>query len=147
MSLQSQTINMKVLASLLSGDLGYISGERESGPNGEKNAFLSRGRAFLRELGKDLGFEVQKVQTNKGGIAVSGEVCLNGMWNTNGLYIRLEQAFGKNVIMYRTITAFDDNHSGFNCYITLDELQRADYAGLMLKLYKLRVSMAANNAA
>jgi len=138
MSLQSQIVNMKALASLLSNDLGYIYGDRESSPNGEKKVFLSRGGAFLRALGKDLGFEVCKVHTNKAGIAVSGEVYLDGMWDTNGLHLSLEQGFGQNVILYRTITGFNSNLSGINRYITLSELHRADYAGLVLKLLDLK---------
>jgi len=147
MSLTSQTANMRALATLLSNDLGGIYGERESGPNGEKKAFLSRCGAFMRALGKDLGFEVCKVRTNKAGIAVSGEVYLDGMWDANGLHLCLEQGFGQNVILYRTITAFNDNRGGYNQYITLDELRRADYAGLLLKLLDLKEMTAAKIAA
>jgi hypothetical protein len=147
MSLQSQIANMKALAALLSNDLGYIFGERECGPNGEKKAFLSRGAAFLRALGKDLGLSVHKVRTNKAGIAVSGEVYLDGMWETNGLHICLEQMFDKNVLLYRTITAFNDNHYSRNHFITLDELRRADYAGLVLKLLDLKENTTAKIAA
>ena len=147
MSLQSQTSNMKVLASLLSDDLGYIFGERESGPNGAKKAFLSRGGAFLRALGKDLGFEVSKVSTNKGGIAVSGDVSIFGLWEDSGLYIQLSQMFNNNVLMYRTITRLDDYRGGINHFIKLDELRRADYAGLVLKLLDLKETTTAQIAA
>ena len=147
MSLLSQIANMKALASLLSNDLGYIYGERESGPNGEKKAFLSRGGAFLRALGKDLGFEVCKVHTNKAGIAVSGEVYLDGMWDTNGLHLCLEQMFDKNVLLYRTIASFGDSRGGRNHFITLDELRLADYAGLVLTLLDLKETTTAKIAA
>lgn len=147
MSLKSQTANMKALASLLTNDLGYIYGERESGPNGAKKAFLSRGGAFLRALGKDLGFDCYKVSTNSAGIAVSGEVYLDGMWAANGLHICLEQGFGQNVILYRTITTFNSNCSGHHHFITLAELHRADYASLVLKLLDLKDETTAQIAA
>lgn len=47
MSVQSQEKNMRKLAELLSHDLGYIWGERESGPNGDKKTFLKTGKTFL----------------------------------------------------------------------------------------------------
>ena len=48
MSVQSQEKNMRKLADLLSRDLSYIWGERESGPNGDKKVFLNTGKTFLR---------------------------------------------------------------------------------------------------
>lgn len=39
MSVQSQEKNMRKLANLLSRDLSYIWGERESGPKGDKRCF------------------------------------------------------------------------------------------------------------
>ena len=91
MSHKSQEKNMRKLAGLLSQDLSYIWGERESGPNGAKKQFLSTGRTFLRELGKDLGLRDAKASARPGGIAVSGDCTLIGMWQTNGLYVQLSQ--------------------------------------------------------
>jgi hypothetical protein len=133
---------MKVLAQLLSNDLGYIWGERESGPNGEKKAFISRGRAFLTALGRDLGLEVQKVNVNKAGIAVSGDVTLIGMWETNGIYISVTQSLKNNAILYRTIERIDDYRGGRNQYIALAELQKADYVGLLMKMLELKKTAA-----
>jgi hypothetical protein len=129
---------MKALAELLSSDLGYIYGERESDPNGAKKAFLSRGRAFLTALGRDIGLEVQKVSTNKSGIAVSGDVSLIGMWRTNGIYVFVSQMFNNNVILYRAVESIGDCHGARNQYITLAELRKADYPGLLLKLLDLK---------
>ncbi len=50
MSLKSQKDNMNAIYSLISIDLGYIYGERESGPNGAKKSFLTKSAAFLRAL-------------------------------------------------------------------------------------------------
>ena len=41
MSVKSQENNMRRLAELLSHNLGYIFGEREAGPNGDKKTFLN----------------------------------------------------------------------------------------------------------
>ena len=91
MSLKSQEKNMRKLAELLGQDLSYIRGENESGPNGAKKQFLNTGRTFLRALGKDLGLRDVEARSNPGGIAVSGDCSLIGMWQTNGLYVQLSQ--------------------------------------------------------
>lgn len=80
MSMKSQENNMRRLAILLKQNLSYIGGERECGPNGAKKAFLNLGKVFLRALAKDLGLRDVRVMSNPGGIAVSGECCLYGMW-------------------------------------------------------------------
>ena len=102
MSVQSQENYMRRLAVLLSHDLGYIPGERESGPNGDKKAFLRTGKTFLHALSKDLGLRDTKVTTNAGGIAVSGECTLIGMWEDSGIYICIEQPcfMGENTLLY-----------------------------------------------
>lgn len=80
MSIKSQEGHMRQLALLLTTDLGCIFGERESGPNGSKKAFLNVGKVFLRALAKDLGLHEVTVSANSGGIAVSGTCSLYGMW-------------------------------------------------------------------
>lgn len=97
MSVKSQENNMRRLATLLSQDLGYIWGDRESGPNGAKKPFLNLGKVFLRALAKDLGLRDAKVTSNPGGIAVSGDCSLIGMWDQGGIYINISQfGVGKN---------------------------------------------------
>ena len=138
MSMQSQAKNMKLLGSLLSDDLGYIYGERESGPNGAKKQFLSTGRAFLSALGKDLAFSRQKVHANKGGIAVSGEVYLRGMWENSGIALELTQdLIHGRCIGYRQITDMHDTSGGYTGWVTLAELKAADYIGLLEQLLRL----------
>lgn len=51
MSIQSQENRMRKLARLLSSDLGYIWGERESGPNGAKKETMSYPQ-LLERLGR-----------------------------------------------------------------------------------------------
>ena len=139
MSLQSQIKNMKKLGELLSQDLGYVFGERESGPNGIKKEFLATGRTFLSTLGKDLGFKEQNVHVNKAGIAVSGEVHLYGMWNDgSGLSVVLEQFHNNDCGYYRTIRHMKDHTDGRNNFISLAELKAGNYGDLIAKILLLR---------
>ena len=103
MSMKSQGSNMRRLSVLLSHDLGYAYGDKERGPNGRKKIFLNTGKAFLRALAKDLGLRDALVSANEGGIAVSGECTLIGMWEEGGIYICLSQPVGggDKVLLYR----------------------------------------------
>ena len=146
MSIKSQSASMKKLASLLSKDLGYIFGPRESGPNGDKSAFHSQGRAFMRALGKDLCLIAPRVHVNKAGIAVSGEVCLQGMWDDHhGLYLWLEQDLrGKRCMTYRSITVHpelgEQYMHGPNHAISLEQMRCGDYLDLLDELAAMRRS-------
>lgn len=133
MSKQSQTANMKRLAELLSHDLGYIYGERESGPNGAKREFLTKGRAFMAALGKDLGFAEQKLSVNKAGIACSGEIYLQGLWpGRGGLYMWMEQDLMRQFcICYRSIRNIGDRTNGGNHFIPTAFLATGDYNALL----------------
>lgn len=140
MSHRSQEKNMRRLADLLGRDLSYIWGERESGPNGDKKVFLNTGKAFLRELAKDLGLRDVSVSANAGGIAVSGECSLIGMWQTNGLYVQLSQ-FGfarENMLLYRTVRHSKDYSGGRNLYLTHRDLEELSYPDLLFILAALR---------
>lgn len=140
MSVQSQENNLRRLAMLLDTDLSYIGGERESGPNGAKKVFLNTGRVFLRALSQDLHLRESKVVSNAGGIAVSGECCLTGMWEAGGLFICLEQPcfLRENVLRYRTIRNLKDFKGGYNRYMRLSELKTIPYEKLVAKLAALR---------
>lgn len=135
MSVQSQEKNMRRLAELLSHDLGYIWGERESGPNGDKKEFLKTGKTFLWNLSKDLKLCDAKVSVNPGGIAVSGECSLIGLWNdgSGGIYVQLSQfGFGQeNVLLYRSIQSISDYTGGQNNFMSLNVFQRAYYPRLL----------------
>ena len=149
MSFQSQENNMRRLTELLSHDLGYIWGERESGPNGAKKTFLNVGKAFLRALAKDLGLRDAKVTSNAAGIAVSGECYLSGMWEDSGIHICIEQPcfMGENVLLYRTIRSLKDHKGGRNNYISRRELARMSYADLMNRLLAVRKEVSHERAA
>lgn len=140
MSHKSQEKNMRKLADLLGRDLSYIWGERESGPNGAKKQFLSTGTAFLRALGKDLGLADAKASSNPGGIAVSGECTLMGMWQGNGLHVELSQPCydRERVLLYRTIRHSKDYTGGRNLYLTRRDLAEMSYPDLLFLLASLR---------
>ena len=140
---------MRKLAGLLSRDLSYIWGDREGGPNGNKKGFLNTGKVFLRALSKDLGLQDISVGSNPGGIAVSGESTLMGMWQTNGLYIQLSQpCFDReNVLLYRTIRHSRDYTGGVNLYLTRRNLETLSYPQLLFVLAAMRKEDAHERAA
>lgn len=138
MSVKSQENNMRKLADLLGRDLSYVWGERESGPNGDKKVFLNMGKAFLRALARDLGFAEFNVSANPGGIAVSGDCSLIGMWagGNSGLYIKITQPCcdRERVMHYRTVRHIKDYSGGYNQYITRRELETLSYSQLLNRL-------------
>lgn len=140
MSVKSQENNMRRLADLLSQDLGYIWGERECGPNGAKKTFPNLGKVFLRALSKDLGLRDAKITSNPGGIAVSGDCSLIGMWENSGIDIYLGQLLSdkRTVLMYRTVRHIRDYTGGHNNFLTLDDLRKLSYSELLEKLGALR---------
>ena len=129
MSVKSQEKNMRKLADLLSHDLGYIWGEKESGPNGDKKVFLNTGKAFLRALAKDLDLRDVKASANPSGIAISGNCILTGMWEENGIYLQLSQMCcdRKRVLLYRTIQDRKSNTCGQNHFLTRYDLLQKSY--------------------
>jgi len=142
MSIKSQQANMKTIHSLVSRDLGYIYGERESGPNGAKKIFHTKSRAFLRTLGNDLGFIEFKVTNNYAGIAVSGEITLMGMWgDSNGLYFQINQPIQPfDAFLYRGITHMKDYSGGRNQWLPCDLFARGEYEKLIDTVSELQTA-------
>ena len=140
MSIKSQQANMKTIHNLVSQDLSYIYGERESGPNGAKKTFLSKSAAFLRTLGNDLGFKEFKVTTNPGGIAISGDITLMGMWDeSNGLYFQINQPIQPfNNFLYREIKHMKDYSGGHNQWLDCSLFAASQYEKLIEILLELR---------
>jgi hypothetical protein len=143
MSVKTQQKNMQTIYSLISMDLGYIYGERESGPNGAKKEFLSRSAVFLRALGKELNFKEMKVTTNPSGIAVSGDVTLHGIWGEgNGLYFKIEEPVKPfAAFLYRHTTSMKDYSSGHNQWLACSVFEDGDYGKLIKTLSELRKPM------
>lgn len=140
MSIKSQEKNMRKLAELLSCDLGYIWGEKESGPNGDKKVFLDTGKAFLRALAKDLDLQEVKVAANPGGIAVSGDCSLYGMWEDSGIHISLGHIISNHelIFLFRSIRNMRDCSGGRNMFLTRKDLEELSYVQLLDKLLALR---------
>ena len=140
MSVKSQEINMRRLAGLLSQDLSYIGGERECGPNGAKKTFLNLGKVFLRALSKDLGLRDARITSNPGGIAVSGDCSLIGMWENNGIYISLGQILSdkRTMLLYRTVRHTRDYTGGRNQFLTVEDLRKLSYPALLETFSALR---------
>ena len=140
MSVQSQEKNMRKLAGLLGRDLSYIWGERESGPNGDKKVFLNTGKTFLRALAKDLGLQEYNVSANPGGIAVSGDCSLIGMWHSSGIYVMITQAsFGlEELVLYREAKHIKDYSGGSNRFLPRDALKTMSYSRLLNEFRTLR---------
>lgn len=149
MKLSLQQKKMKEIYELLSQNLSYIFGERESGPNGAKQVFLRKSAAFLRQLGKDLEFSEMMVNTNPAGIAVSGEVALYGMWGEdNGVYFRITQsAFLTNLQLYREIKSLKDYTGGCNQWMSDVLFREMDYRRLCDTLLEFKRKGAEENAA
>ena len=140
MSIKSQTNNMRRLAALLNFNLCNIRGKKECGPNGSKQVFLTVGKVFLRALARDLGRHDVTVSSNAGGIGVSGECSLIGMWENGGLYVSISQpACGSGkVLLYRTVRHSRGYKGGYNHFITRHELEKWSYAHLLDALCALR---------
>ena len=138
---------MRRLSMLLSHDLSCIGGERECGPNGSKKAFLNTGKAFLRALARDLGLHDVTVSANSGGIAVSGECTLIGMWETGGIYVCLYQSAGggNDVLLYRTVRHCRDYKGGYNRFLSRRDLERGSYVHLLETLSRLRKDRVDDN--
>ena len=149
MSAASQQNNMRRLHGLLGRDLGYIWGERESGPNGEKRIFLNIGKVFLRALAQDLGLRDAVVRSNPAGIGVSGDCTLYGMWEESGVYVCVCRFPGsrENVILYRAIHNIRDHRGGYNNYIRLRDLETMTYGELLARIGSVRRDRACERAA
>lgn len=148
MKLSTQQKKMGEIYGLLSQDLGYIYGERESGPNGAKKDFLRKSAAFLRQLGKDLGFTDMKVNTNPAGIAVSGEIALYGVWSDgNGVFFEITQSVFRADLLYREIQNLKDCKGGQNQWLRISIFEDMDYRGLCDTFLELKHEGVKQNAA
>jgi len=96
-----------------------------------KASFHSEGRAVLRKLAKQLGLTAgtYDIRSNRGGIAVSGEVTLHG----EGLYVQFAQSCcGNDGFMWRTCEGRKDYTGGRNHWMKWGEL--ADLEAVAAKM-------------
>jgi hypothetical protein len=81
-----------------------------------KNKFHSQGRAALKKLATALGLSLgtYDIRSNKGGIAVSGEVTLHG----ESIYIQVSQPWGGGAgILVRSCKGRKDYTGGRNNFL------------------------------
>lgn len=133
---------LKKLASLSPGIDAYTDAGAA-----KKATLHSAGKSFLRRLADDLGMPAGSfdIRSNKGGIAVSGEVTLHG----DSLYVQLsENCIGRGAVnvMYRTCRDRQDCCGGQNNFIDASTLQAGAYAGFVAKCKTLMESAPAVHA-
>lgn len=92
-----------------------------------KEHFKKTGIKAMKELAKLLKLKVYDVNFNPGGIAVSGDLHLMGMWNDkNGIHIFMNKDFPTSVpagqIVYRTIKHMKDFSGGINNSMLFEDL-------------------------
>lgn len=103
-----------------------------------KATLHSSGRAFLKHVANELGLAAgdYDIRSNKGGIAVSGEVTLHA----EHLYVQLSESFVGNdkvTVMYRTCKDRKDYGGGTNNWTSVDKLADGAYAGFVARCQTL----------
>lgn len=90
----------------------------------KKMEFKRKGLSALRALAKEMGFSESRVSYNEGGIAVSGDLSMYGMFSDGrGVMIQLSQgAFTAMAGYCRSIKSLDDYTGGRNNHIQHAEL-------------------------
>ena len=108
-----------------------------------KNEFRRNGKAALESLANELPFKEVKIHFNAGGIAVSGDLSLHGMFDDGrGIYLHISQHCwdGSKVSCYcRAVTSMKDYTGKRNVWLKDTDL--LDIEGLKETLMK--VSMEA----
>ena len=105
--------NIKALVNLVNAqDLSY----NEKG----KAEFHRLAKLVAHKIAKDLGFakETFSIRSNKGGIAVSGEVTLHA----DNIYISFSQGFTQVSFLFRSCKNQNDYTGGANNYMKWEEL-------------------------
>jgi len=112
------------LAKIVKLELNGYSTQAQS----NKDVYLSLGRSVLRQLAKALNLKEFKVNVNKAGIAVSGDITLIGMFDDNdGIYVCMSspnmfKEYGQEVFYWRTVKHMKDYSGGINRNMTYAKL-------------------------
>ena len=140
MSIISQKKNMQSIYNFISQQLIYYD-------NVTKKQFHSKSAVFLKTLAKDLKFKEYKVTKNYGGVAVSGEITLMGMWSkNNGLYLQLSQFIpNRQALLYRNISHMKDYTGGINQWISCNLFAAGAYEELVDVLSKNNKGVISND--
>lgn len=91
-----------------------------------KKEFKKIGKKAMRELATILELKEIDVDFNPGGIAVSGDLYLMGMWNDDmGVYISMNKDLPTapwGQVLYRTIKHMKDYTGGANNWLKYEDL-------------------------
>ncbi len=91
-----------------------------------KKEFKTIGKKAMKELATILELKEIDVNFNPGGIAVSGDLRLMGMWNNDiGIYISMNKDFPTATwgqVLYRTIKHMKDYTGGTNNWLKYEDL-------------------------
>jgi hypothetical protein len=118
----------------ISGDPVIYNGQKSI-----KAQWLSVGASVLRAMAKELGLETFEVRKNPGGIAVTGDIYLEGHWeNGHGIYVhfgepRLFGLHSNPQFMFRYLD--QDGKSGVNQWATHKALAE-DPAGCIRAIHR-----------
>ena len=139
MSFKSQEQNMHRLAEMVRSSDGKSTSKKE------ERLFLNIGKAFLRELGKDLGLRHVRVTASNEGVA---ECCLTGMGRNSGLFVSIKQPrIGDDVMIYHTIRNLKDHKGKHNESIYRPEMVLMSYERLINKLKRAKMVVFYGRAA
>ena len=109
-------------------ELGHlmVSSEDLSYNDEGKERYRKVGLAAFRQLAKLLELKEYDVHFNPGGIAVSGDLTLIGLWSDgNGVYVSMNKDFPNQPwgqILYRTVKHMKDWTGGVNQWLHFDML-------------------------
>jgi hypothetical protein len=117
-------MSLQKLVSVLNSDLSY----NEEG----KKAFHKEAKSALRKVAKALHLNSNDfdLRSNKGGVAVSGEVTLH----TDTLYLQISQSMGKATVLFRSCNGRKDYSGGQNRYANVESLLDESTLSTFLKI-------------
>lgn len=97
----------------------FLSENTHVGYNDElKKEFGRLAMASAKEVQKKLALKPHRLEWNKAGIAVSGEITLHGMrTDGRGIYIQYSCGGFGNGVLVRTVRDMKDYHGGTNHYV------------------------------
>jgi hypothetical protein len=110
-------MTLNITKALLASDINGYSDEAQS----RKDAFHREGERFLRAFASALGLSRADydIRSNKGGMAVSGEVTLHA----DALYVQLFESTQGVLAMYRQCQGRKDYSGGSNNFVEMPELR------------------------
>lgn len=102
-----------------------------------KTEFKTLCREALTVLAEELELKQYDVRFNAGGIAVSGDATLHGMWEDGkGIYVTVNKDGMSPGLMYRTVKSMTDYTGGQNNWIRFNDLR--DFSQVVQQIFRLR---------